>query len=132
MNLSGISSNHDPGMAVPSADDAAYPKKIEAKPAPPEVKISTEAQEAHARAVSEAAQLENEAADADPKSRAVYLPNVKRLDEATARRTLNMIQGLINQAQDGSVTVIATNGVDTTNSLAVYKSWLQRYLAIAK
>jgi hypothetical protein len=132
MILSGISKSLDPRLALPSADDVVYPKKTEAKPSPPEVKISLDAQEAHARAVLEAAKSGNEKTDADPKSRAVYLPNVQGLDEATARQTLNMIQGLINEAQDGSVTVIAANGFDATNSLAVYKSWLQRYLAIAK
>ena len=131
MHLSGISRSLDPRPALPSVDDAVYPKKVDTKPQPPEVKISPDAQEAHARA-SEAGDLQGEAVGGDPKSRAVYLPNVKQLDKATARRTLYMIQGMMNQAQDNSVTVIAANGVDTTNSLAVYKSWLQRYLAMAK
>jgi len=132
MNLSGISKSLDPRLALPSADDAAYPKKMETRPSPPEVEISLDAQEAHARAVSGSGKVADKPADADSESRAVYLPNVHGLDAATARRTLNMIQGMINQAQDGSITVIAANGIDTTNSLAVYKSWLQRYLAIAK
>jgi len=132
MNLSGISRSPDPGPALPSVDDVVYPKKAEAKPQPPEVEISPDAREAHARAASEAGDLQSETVGGDAKSRAVYLPNVKQLDKATARRTLYMIQGMMNQAQDSSVTVIAANGVDTTNSLAVYKSWLQRYLAMAK